>query len=304
MIKIKILGTSASIPTKNRNLPSIFLMYKGERLLFDCGEGTQKELMINNLRFMKINKIFITHWHADHFSGMLGLIQTMSLEGRKNPLYVFGPKNTSKFLNQLLGVGYFNRTFDIIVKELEDSSAIKEKDYTITAFEVKHNRIPALGYAFQENKRLKADMKKAEKFGLKTGPLIGKLKNGETIIFGSKTIKPKDIIESITGRKIVYTGDTQYSENTIKYSKNADILIHDSTFASHKENMDEIGHSTASDAAIVARKATVKKLVLTHISRRYQKEKEHEDPKKLEDEARQIFKNSVLAEDGMEFILK
>ncbi|MCK5289949.1 MAG: ribonuclease Z [Candidatus Aenigmarchaeota archaeon] len=303
MIKVKFLGTTASIPTRERNLPSVFVMFKGERMLFDCGEGTQRQLMDQSLKFMKINRIFITHWHADHFAGILGLIQTMSLEGRKEPLYVYGPKRTSEFLEQLLTIGYFGRNFKIEVTEMDDCFSIEGNGYTVTAFQVTH-RIPSLGYVLEEAPRTRANMEKAKKYGLDTGPEIGKLKAGKTITFKGKTIKPEDIIEHLPGRKIVYTGDTKYDENTIKHAKGADLLIHDSTFASNKEDIDEIGHSTAKEAATVAKKANVKLLVLTHISRRYQEGKGNTDPKILLEEAKKVFDNTILAHDFLEFEVK
>ena len=303
MIKVKFLGTTASIPTRERNLPSIFLMFKGERILFDCGEGTQRQLMDQGLKFMKINHIFITHWHADHFAGILGLIQTMSLEGRKETLHVYGPKRTNEFLEQLLTIGYFGRGFKIEITEMNDGFVIDGNGYKITAFEVTH-RIPALGFVLEEDPRIRANMDKAKKFGLSTGPYIGKLKAGKTIEFNGQTVKPQDVIETIPGRKIAYTGDTKYDENVIKYAKDADLLIHDSTFASNKDDVDEIGHSTSKDAATIAKKAKVKQLVLTHISRRYQESKGNTGPQILLDEAKAIFDNTILAHDFLEFEIK
>lgn len=303
MIKIVFLGTTSSVPTRKRNLPSIFLMYKGERILFDCGEGTQRQLMEKNLKFMRINKIFITHWHADHFAGLLGLIQTMSLESRKEVLYIYGPRRTTEFVEKLLTIGYFARNFKIKVRDLDEEEVVEGDGYKVYPFKVKH-KIPAYGYVFEEESKVRANMNKARKLGLKTGPLIGKLKKGETIIFKNKKIKPQDIIEVFPGKKIVYTGDTQPIPNISKYAKNADLLIADSTFSSDKKYMDEIGHSTSADAAKIAKKANVKKLVLTHISRRYQEKESNISPKVLEKEAKKIFKNSVLAEDFMEIKIK
>lgn len=299
MIKIVFLGTTSSVPTRKRNLPSIFLMYKGERILFDCGEGTQRQLMEKSLKFMRINKIFITHWHADHFAGLLGLIQTMSLENRKEILYIYGPRRTTEFVEKLLTIGYFARNFQIKVMDLDEKEVVEGEGYKVYPFKVKH-RIPAYGYVFEEESKVTANMNKARKLGLKTGPLIGKLKKGETITFKGKKIKPQDIIEVFPGKKIVYTGDTQPTPDISKNAKNADLLIADSTFYSDKKYMDEIGHSTSADAAKIAKKANVKKLVLTHISRRYQEKESNISSKALEKEAKKIFKNSVLAEDFME----
>src|SRR3989338_6314816 len=152
MIKVVMLGTSAAIPTRERNLSSVFLMYEDQRLLFDCGEGTKRQLMSDALKFMKIDRIFISHWHADHFAGLLGLAQTMSLEDRKEPLYVSGPKESKKFVNQLLSVGYSSKRFEVIVTEMKDSETVDCGSFTITAFETEH-RIPSLGYVFEEKPR-------------------------------------------------------------------------------------------------------------------------------------------------------
>ncbi len=258
--------------------------------------------MVKKLRFLKINKIFITHWHADHFAGLMGLIQTMSLENRKETLYIYGPPETAKFVKQLLTIGYFARRFKISVKDLEEEEVVEGENYKIYPFKVKHN-IPAYGYVFEEDAKVRANMQKAKKFGLKTGPLIGKLKTGKTITFKGKTIKPSDILESFPGNKIVYTGDTKPIKRTVKHAKNADLLIHDATFSS-KDQMDEIGHSTSVQAAEIAKEANVKKLILTHISRRYQDKKKNISPKVLEMEAKKVFKNSILAKDFMELTIK
>ena len=295
-----MLGTSAAIPTRERNLSSVFLMYEDQRLLFDCGEGTQRQLMDEKLKFMKIDRIFISHWHADHFAGLLGLVQTMSMEDRKEPLYIYGPEESKKFVNQLLTIGYGHGNFEVVVSELKDGDIVDCGLFAMTAFETEH-RIPSLGYSFEEKPKLKADMKKAAKFGLKTGPLIGNLKEGKLVIVNGKKVKPSDILVEVPGKKVVYTGDTRFSKNIIKYSKNADLLIADSTFCEdfihHAKNYK---HMTSSQAAKIAKEAGVKKLVLTHISRRYQEKDSPINVQKLLDEAKEVFPNSVLAHDFME----
>ena len=303
MIKVIMLGTSAAIPTRERNLSSVFLMYENQRLLFDCGEGTQRQLMDEKLKFMKIDRIFISHWHADHFAGLLGLVQTMSMEDRKEPLYIYGPKETKKFVHQLLSIGYFSRRFELVVEELKDGSIIDCGLYNMTAFETDH-KIPSLGYAFEEKAKVRADMKKAAKLGLTTGPLIGKLKEGKVVVQNGKKIAPKDILVEVPGRKVVYTGDTRYSRNIIKFSKNADLLISDSTFCEdfihHAKNYK---HMTSKQAAKIAKESNAKKLVLTHISRRYQEKDTPINVHKLLSEAKEVFPNSVLAHDFMELIV-
>lgn len=300
MLRIVFLGTAASVPSRNRNLPAIYFEYDNDiRFLMDCGECCQKELMARNLKFMRINDVYITHWHADHFSGLMGLIQTMTLEGRKKVLNIYGPRRSKEFVDKLLSTGYYARRFKVEVHELRDGGVVDKGDYKIIAFEVDH-RIPALGYVFQEKERLKANMEKAKKFGLRTGPLIGKLKRGEEITFRGQVIKPEDVIEKVKGIKVVYTGDTKYTENIIKYAKDADLLIAESTTFEKYEEEVEWYHMTMKDAIEIAKKANVKKLILTHISRRYGEE----EIKKYLEKGRKEFKDLDIAHDGMEVKIK
>lgn len=298
-MKVWTLGTSSAVPSKDRDLPANLINYKGERILLDCGENVQKTLMQNKLGIMKINKIFITHWHADHFSGLLGLIQTMEMEGRKRPLYIYGPKGTEKFTDRILDTGYFNRNYDIFVEDLEEGEVIVgEKGYEIKPFKVEHG-INALGYVFKEDPQKKANKDKMKELGLTSSPKMGKLKNGETIQWEGEEIQPSEVIEEMPGRKIVYTGDTAKCQNTIEKSRNADLLIHEATC--HHEMIEERKHHTsAKQAAQIAKEANVEKLILTHISRRYKDGKAEE----LEKEAQEVFENSELANDGQMFEIK
>ena len=305
MIAIHFLGTSAGIPTRERGLPAILLKYNEDRFLFDCGEGTQRQLMAENLKFMRIKAIFITHWHADHFAGLPGLIQTMSMEGRKQPLYIYGPEKTTEFVDMLLNIGYFERSFPIIAHDLKAGDVVEYKEYYVKAFKTYHG-VPSLGYIFQERDRWRANMEKAKKLGLSTGPLIGKLKRGEEINFKGRIIKPEDVVERVPGKKVVYTGDTGYKKSLVSASKNADVLICDSTFCSEFEKRAHTYyHMTSKQAAELAKQANAKMLVLTHISRRYQDEEDRKySVSKLLDEAKVIFPNTKLAEDFMTLLLK
>ncbi len=304
MIKIVFLGTSSGVPTRERNLPSVFLMFERERILFDCGEGTQRQLMSEKLKFMKINRIFISHWHADHFAGLPGLVQTMSLENRREPLYIYGPRRSAEFVERLLGVGYFARSFQVVAKDVDQGDQIKCDGFRIIPFRVEH-RVPALGFVLKEDDKMRADMEKAAKFGLKTGPKIGALKAGKSVAINGKTVKPEDVIVTEPGKKVVYTGDTKYDENIVKFAKDADLLIADSTFGEEfTERAGDFRHSTANDAAEAAKKANVKQLVLTHISRRYQDSEGCIPAKTLEDSARKVFKNTILARDFLEIEVK
>ncbi len=291
------LGTSSAVPTRERGLPANMINYEGERILFDCGEGTQRRLMMDKLGLMKINRIFISHWHADHFSGLLGLVQTLEMEGREHPLYIYGPPRTEEFTERILNLGYFNRSYDIYAEDLVEGDIIAGEGYTVKPFEVEHG-INAFGYSFKEEEKTKANKQKMEELGLGSSPKIGNLKNGKTIEWEGETIKPEQVVEKVPGRKVVYSGDTEKCRNTIENAENADLLIHEATC---KQDMieDRQGHTSAKQAAEIAEEAGVEKLVLTHISRRY-RGKENE----LLEEAKEVFENTKLGEDGKQFKLK
>ena len=302
MLTLIFIGTSSAVPTKKRNLPCLFVRYNEERILFDCGEGTQRQLMTKKLKFLKISKIFITHWHADHFAGLLGLVQTFELEGRKEPLYIYGPVRTKEFVEKYLSIGYFARRFEIFVKEMKNNDFVDFEEYKITAFEVKH-RIPALGFVFWENSRVNIDLKKLKKYNIKQGPIIGKIKKDGFIEKEGKIITLENISKITKGRKIVYSGDTKYFKALEKYAKDSDIFICDSTFDNeYAEKAAIYGHCCAGDAAKIAKAANVKKLYLMHISRRYQEKQT--SIKIIEKQARQIFKKSYLAKDLVEVKIK
>ncbi len=299
MLELVFLGTGSGIPTKKRNHAAIWLRYEGESFLWDCGEGTQRQLMIAKLSFMKINRIYITHWHADHWAGIIGLMQTMNLEKRRRNLYIYGP-DAERFVNDILDLDYWGPRFRVIAKNVpyegrEITTIFKTKRFEIQSIPVKHS-VPAVAYCFKEYDRWNVDIKKAEKlYGLKQGPLVGKLKRDGILKFKGKTIKLEDVGILRKGVKVVYSGDTQTCENLEKISENADILITDATFEEEQETR---MHSGAKDAAKLAKKMGVKKLVLTHFSRRYV------DVRPLVEEAKKIFPNTVAAEDFMKIVLK
>lgn len=282
-----------------RNPSAIWLGYEGEFFLWDCGEGTQKQLMKAKKSFMKIDKIFITHWHADHWAGLIGLMQTMNLEGRKKPLHIYGPE-AERFVYDLLDLDYWGPRFEVVAKKVKyegnEITRVYETDlFKIESIPVEHT-VPAVAYAFVEKDRINLDIKKAKKlYGLRQGPLAGKLKERGEIVFRGKKIKLEDVAIVKKGLKVVYTGDTRAAANLIKIAKDADILIHDATFETEKENK---MHSGAREAGITAKKAGAKKLILTHFSRRYT------DVKPLVEEARNVFKNTEAAKDFMKIKLK
>ena len=293
-MEIWTVGTSSAVPTRERGLPANLINYKGSRILFDCGEGTQRKLMEDRLGMMKIDKVFISHWHADHFSGLLGLIQTLEMEGRERPLYIYGPPRTEEFTDRILDTGYFKRSYDIFVEDIVEGDVIAEDGYQVEPFEVEHG-INAFGYIFVEEDMMKANKDKMEEYGLESSPKIGDLKNGKTIEWEGEKIEPEDVIESVPGRKIVYSGDTAMCDNMIDKSREADLLIHEAT-CSHKIIGERNNHTSAKQAAEIAEEADVERLVLTHISRRYRNESE-----KLLEEAREVFPETYMGEDGRKF---
>lgn len=291
------VGTSSAVPTTERGLAANMINYEGERILFDCGEGTQRQLMKDKLGMMKIDRVFISHWHADHFSGLLGLIQTLEMEGRERPLYIYGPPRTEEFTDRILDTGYFGRNYDIFVEDIIEGDVINGEGYQVRPFEVEHG-INAFGYVFEEEDQRKANKKKMDEFGLESTPKIGDLKEGEAIEWEGKTIEPEQVIEELPGRKVVYSGDTAKCDKTIEHSKNADLLIHEAT-AAHDLIDQRKNHTSARQAAEIAKEAGVERLVLTHISRRYRNNSE-----KLIEEAREVFKESYMGYDGRKFELK
>lgn len=294
-MEIVFLGTTGPIPTERRNLSSIFMEYLNEHFLFDCGEGTQRQMRIAGINFMRIDRVFITHLHADHFLGLGGLIQSMDFLERKRPLNIYGPKGLKNTINHMLSMGTFRLdSLELNAYEINEGIILKGKNYTISCTNTDHTP-DSLAYCFDEDPKRRFLKKKALDLGVPEGRMFSKLQDGETVVVHRKKITPDDVLsDPIPGRKIVYTGDTRVCENVIKLAENADILIHDGTFSHDEiENVKKAGHSTAKQAAEVAKIANVKKLYLTHVSQRYT------DARLLEKEARGIFPESYVAEDFM-----
>ncbi len=293
-LSIIFLGTSGSWPTIKRNVTSIAIKRGSEVILFDCGEGTQRQFQKSKLSYMQISKIFITHFHGDHFLGIPGLIQTMQLNDRDIPLHIYGPKGMNQLVKQLLSLGYFKPKYKILSHEIDEGSNLDFNDYKIRVIRVNHG-VPAFAFALEENMRPgKFNKPKALELGIPEGPLFSKLQRGETITLkNGKKISPKKVLgPPRKGRKIVYSGDTRPINNMIKFSKDADVLIHEATFdSSLPEIPEEYGHTTALQAAEIAKKAGVEKLFLTHISPRYL------DDKEIENDARNVFKKSFVPKD-------
>ena len=296
-LQITFLGTAASIPTLTRALSSVAVQRQGELFLFDCGEGTQKQMIQAKIGFNRKTRVFVTHMHGDHVLGLPGLLQTMSLLGRDKPIQIFGPKGTMNFIEAMISTVEFSLCFPIEVCEVKNEGlVIKTKEYEVQAAWEEHS-VPCLAYALTEKPRAgKFHPEKAVALGVSKGPLWHTLQDGKKVkLINGRIVKPQEVLDPPRlGRKIVIAGDTKPSDNIARLARGADVLVHEATFAEELiERAHDDLHSTPSGAASVAKKARIKRLVLTHVSARYG------DPKVLLEEARKVFPNTIVAEDFM-----
>ena len=274
-LHVYFLGTAGALPTPQRNPPCIMIRRGTDTLLFDCGEGAQQQMMRARCGFL-VNAIFVTHWHADHFLGIFGLVQTMSFNGRTEPLTIYGPEWVQEFVTTLRQVTRFNLKFTLDAVELTHGSWVRFDGYTITAFAVSHG-MPALGYSLEEDPRPgRFDREGAIALGVPPGPLFGRLQRGETVTIDTegqrREVRPEDVLGSPRpGRKIVYTGDTRAVHTTLgDFARNADLLIHDATYDdTEAARAAEFYHATASQAGEAAATLSARTLILVHISSRY-----------------------------------
>jgi len=298
VMRLTFLGTGGGIPSVKRSLPSVAVSFSGHLIVFDCGEGTQRQMMKAGTGFKRDMIIFLTHLHGDHILGLPGLIYTLSMLDRKHPLMIIGPPGTSSFIEAILSIKFGKLNYEIHVKEVLEGVAYESKEYVVEAVRADHTA-PSLAYKLRERDRPgKMKVEFLEELGLPKGPLWGKLQRGETVEFRGETIRPEDAMgPPRPGRKIVYTGDTRPSDRIVEFSRGADVLIHDATFGSEfEEEAAEEGHSTVRQAAEIALKAGVRRLYLFHLSPRYEG-REGE----LLKEARAVFPNSFLAEDLLSY---
>jgi len=300
--QVIFLGTAGSIPTTQRALPAVAVKRKNELFLFDCGEGVQRQMIRAKVSFHKKTKVFITHMHGDHVLGLPGLLQTMALLDRREKLEIYGPSGIKAFIDAIEETVQFARTFPINIKEVTIAGIVcEEEEYTVQAAKANHVT-DAWAYAMVEKPRPgRFNQEKALKLGIPEGPLWSKLQHGENIkLPNGEIVRPKNVLgKPRLGRRIVYTGDTRPTKALVKLAENGDLLIHEATFGDElKERADEDGHSTPSEAAEIAKKAKVKRLILTHLSARYKK------PDTLLKQARETFKNVTVAEDFMRIELK
>ncbi|HEY7861333.1 MAG: ribonuclease Z [Gemmatimonadales bacterium] len=297
-LAVRFLGTSAARPTVERNVSSIAVIREGETLLFDCGEGTQRQMMRYGISFA-LNDMFITHFHGDHIIGVIGLLRTLALQGRTEPMRMWGPRGAARVLRGAAHFGVDRVGFPVEIAEIAPGQRIARDGYSIIPFPAAHSGEVSIGYALVEDDRKgRFDPDLARSLGIPEGPLWGKIHKGESVTLDDgRVIEPATLVgPRRPGRKLVISGDTRPADATIDAARGADLLIHEATFAQEEAvRASETGHSTASEAARVAAAAGVRRLALTHFSARYSR-----DPGELLREAREVFQEVVLARDGME----
>lgn len=301
-LQVYFLGTAGALPTPVRNPPCIMVRRGSDTLLFDCGEGTQQQMMRARTGFA-VDAIFITHWHADHFLGILGLVQTLSFNGRTEPLPIYGPEWINGFLTTLKHISRFNLKFPVTATELKDGDWVRFDGYTVHAFATNHG-IASLGYVLVEDIRPgRFNRERAISLGVPPGPLFGKLQRGETISVKKDgetvTVTPSDVMgEQRPGRKIVYTGDTRPIPGGMpEITFEADMLIHDATYdETEAARAAEFAHATAKEAGNSATQSKAASLALVHLSSRYTGAPNHIS------DAKMTFAGSILAPNDLDMV--
>ena len=296
-ITLRFLGTSSMVPTKERNHQSILLSYKKDNIMVDCGEGTQRQLKIAGLKANSITKLLISHWHGDHVLGIPGLMQTLAVSNYDKTLEIYGPKGTRQHFKWMFKAFEFTRKIKYKIREVSNGKFFENEDFKLYSYKLEH-KIPCVGYKFVEKDKIRILPNKMKSIGLKEGPLIGKLQKGRSINFKGKRIKPEDVGFIEKGRTIGIITDTGLCENCLKIAENADLLVSEATFKTElSEKAYEYSHLTIKDAAYIATKANVKKLIVTHFSQRYKSSNE------IEEEAKNYFNNVRAAYDFMKINL-
>jgi ribonuclease Z len=287
---VVFLGTGGSVPTARRATACLLARVGGERLLFDCGEGSQRQMQ-RSTGLVQVDEIYLSHYHADHYLGVPGLLKTYDLNGRERELRVIGPPGLFELFKALRRI--FGRLgYEVELIELEPGEAVRHDGYEVRSFPVEH-RMTAFGYALVEDERPgHLDPEAAARFGVTPGPDLGRLQRGETVEGSAGPVRPADVMgASRVGRKVVISGDTAPCEMTRMAAHQAQLLVHDGSFAVEETaRAAETGHSTARQAAELAREAEVKVLALVHVSSRY-------DVRSVLDEAREVFEGAIAPRD-------
>lgn len=291
MIRLTLLGTSGSTPTKNRGMPGAAIARDGKVYLFDCGEGTQMKMMAHRVNISRVEAIFISHIHGDHVIGIAGLIRTMGLNNRSRPLTIYVPKGQESAIRSLIVFDKAMIQYPIAVVGINAGKFYLGTGFTIAAFRLNH-QITTFGYVFAEDNKRRFIKEKCKALGIK-GTMFADLERKGEIKIGKRTIKIGSVTTLQKGKKIVYATDTRPSATTVEAAKDADVLIHEAAYTQKEKKLAvERKHSTAEEAANVAKAARVKMLVLTHLSARQRA------PDELAAEARKVFKNTVVGKDG------
>ena len=292
-IPIIFLGTSQAIPTARRNHTAVLLKYKSENILVDCGEGTQRQFRKAKINPCKLTRILITHWHGDHVLGLPGLLQTLALNNYNKTLHVYGPRGTEKFMSFMYRLFVFAGKLKIEIHEVS-GKFLETTDFYIEAFPMKHGT-PTNAYSFVEKDKIRLDKTKLKKLKLPQSPLLKQLQEGKDIKFNDKTIKSKDVSYTEKGKKIAFILDTIINQECYKAAENADLLIAESTYTKKEADLaKEHKHLTAGQSAQIAKKSQSGRLILTHISQRYDNKE-----KFILQEAKKTFPKTEIAEDLM-----
>lgn len=290
MTKITLLGTSCMVPTKERNTSGIAIEHEGECILFDCGEGTQRQMNIAGINRNSVTRIFISHWHADHIAGLLGLIQTIDAEDKE--LHIYGPVESKQRLDSLLASSYHEQKLHIAVHEVTEDSQICETDvYLVDAKKLDHT-VPCIGFRFKIKDRRRINTTKIKELGIPEGPILAKFQAGETVEWNGQQIIADDVTYIAEGKVFSYIADTAFTKNAVELAQDADVVVCEATYASDKEeNAEMYKHMTSQQAAQIASMANAKRLLLTHISQRYKTTEE------LVDQAKDIFPETEVGYD-------
>jgi ribonuclease Z len=297
-MQVTFLGTGGAVPTTRRNTSALMVRREGERLLFDCGEGTQRQMMRFSTGF-SVSHVFLTHLHGDHVLGLPGLCQTLDFNDREAALVIHTPPGTKPAVENLVGITGARPGYPVRVHEARPGGvALRADEYEVRAFETDH-RTQSVGYALVEDDRKgRFNRQKAEELGVPEGPLFSKLHEGNAVELDDGTVIDSEQVVGPPrpGRRVVYTGDTRPTGATVEAASDADLLVHEATFGEDRaERAEMTGHSTAKQAAELASRADAKRLALTHVSSRYAGESD-----RLEAEAREVFDGTVLPDDGDE----
>jgi len=292
-MQIIMLGTTAMVPTKDRNHAAVFLSYKSEGVLFDCGEGTQRQFKLAGTPMTKVTRVLLTHWHGDHVLGLPGLIQSLGAMDYGRKLHIYGPIKTKYHIAKMFEAFMFDHKIELEIHETDGGIVHDEEDFYIEALPMKH-KVPCLAYAVVEKDRYRVNMAKLKKAGVPEGPHLKTLQEGGVMEYKGKKYDPKEYAELVKGKKVAYVTDTLVCDNAIRIAKNADVVICESSYAKDLQSkaIDHM-HLSAHDAGLIASRAGAKKLIITHFSARYK------STQQAESDARDVFDNVIAAKDLM-----